>query len=146
MALMRHASYIYKVMNMCGLTVALAIVLVFIPGTIWGGGYTTDPSNHSGPRWSNDLHHEEGLIVGRDCVALPPGASAEYIPGRDAWGRTIIPAEQPRGLHNSFPVEVEIDILLKQKTIAGKNIDITAYAMPYIEQSFRLRDCLSTQK
>ncbi len=128
-------------MNVSGMAAALAIIVVFTPLTVQSGGYTTDSKNYSGPRWSNDRHHEDGLIVGRDCVALPPGVSAEYIPGRDAWGRTIIPAEQPQGLNTSFPLEVELEILLKQKNIGGKNIDLTASALPLIEQTLRLRDC-----
>lgn len=146
MALMRQRAYTYKDMNVCGMAVALAIAIAFMPTAARSGGYTSDPRDHPGPRWSNDRHHEDGLIVGRDCVALPPGASAEYIPGRDAWGRTVIPAEQPKGLVNSFPVEVELDILLKQKNIGGKNIDLTANGMPLIDRTLQQRDCHPSQK
>jgi len=138
---MRHGDCTLKDMIVSGMAAALAIIVVFTPLTAQSGGYTTDPKDNSGPRWSNDRHHEDGLIVGRDCVALPPGVSAEYIPGRDAWGRTIIPAEQPKGLNNSYPLEVELEILLKQKNIGGKNIDLTASALPLIERTLRLRDC-----
>lgn len=131
---------------MYGLAVALAIIIAFLPDTARSGGYTTNPSDQIVPRWSNDRHHEDGLIVGRDCVALPPGASAEYIPGRDAWGRTIIPAEQPKGFDNTFPVEVELDILLKQKSIGGKNIDLTANGVPLIDRTWQQRDCQSSPK
>ena len=133
-------------MIMHGLAAALAIAIAFAPVTARSGGYTTDPRGHSGPRWSNDRHHEDGLIVGDGCVALPPGASAEYIPGRDAWGRTIIPAEQPKGFSNSFPVDIELDILLKQKTIGGKNIDLTANGVPLIDRTWQPRDCHPAQK
>lgn len=138
---MRHRDCTLKDMIVSGMAAALAIIVVFTPLTVQSGGYTTGPKDYSGPRWSNDRHHEDSLIVGRDCVALPPGVSAEYIPGRDAWGRTIIPAEQPKGLNNSYPLEVGLEILLNQKNIGGKNIDLTASALPLIEQTLRLRDC-----
>lgn len=128
------------------LAAVFVIALAFIPDTAMSGAYTTDRMENTRPRWSNDRHHEDGLIVGRDCVALPPGAGAQYVPGRDAWGRTILPAEPPRGFYNSFPVEVELDILLKHKNIGGKNIDVTANATPYIEQAWQLRDCHPSQK
>ncbi len=138
---MRGGSYSCEDMIMYGLAIALATAIAFMPVAVMSGGYTSNPMDHFGPRWSNDRQLEDGLIVGRDCVALPPGVSAEYIPGRDAWGRTIIPAEQPKGLNNSYPLEVGLEILLKQKNIGGKNIDLTASALPLIERTIRLRDC-----
>lgn len=68
---------------MYGLAIALAIAVAFAPGPASSGAYTTDPIKRAGPRWSNHHHHEQGLIVRRDCVALPPGADAEYVSGRD---------------------------------------------------------------
>ena len=152
---MRRGTYTYEEMIVYGLAVALAIAISFMPVTARSGGYTTDPMDHSGPRWSNDRHHEDGLIVSRDCVALPPGASAQYIPGRDAWGRTVIPAEQPKGFDNSFPVEVELDVLIGQKNIGGKKIDLTAgqfYFNPATNElslngrTWQQRDCNSSPK
>lgn len=125
---------------------ALATAIALIPVAANSGKYTTDPKGHPVPRWSNDRHHEDGLIVGHDCVALPPHAGADYIPGRDAWGRTIIPAEQPKNFDNSLPMDVELDILLKQKNIGGKNIDLTADAVPFNNRSWQPRDCHPSQK
>jgi hypothetical protein len=138
-----------------GLAIALAIAIAFMPVAARSGGYSTDPRQHSAPRWSNDRHHEEGLIVGRDCVALPPGASAQYIPGRDAWGRTVIPAEQPKGFVNSFPVEVEIDVPVGNKIIGGRRIDMTAGRFSFDPatnelslngRTWRQRDCHPSPK
>jgi len=146
MIFMRHGAYTLEDMIVYGIAAALAIAVAFTPVIARSGGYTNDPMDHSGPRWSNDRHHEDGLIVGHDCVVLPPGVSADYIPGRDAYGRTIIPAEQPKGFYNSFPVEVELDILLKQTNIGGKNTDLTANGTPLIEQALQQRDCHPSQK
>lgn len=111
---------------MYGLAMALAFAVAFAPGPANSGAYTTDRVERAGPRWSNDQHHELGLIVRPDCVALPPGADAEYVAGRDPWGRPVIPAEAPKGFNPSFPVEVELDVNLGTKYIAGKEIELRA--------------------
>jgi len=109
-----------------GLAAALAVAMLFAPNAARSGAYTNDPHEYSGPRWSNDQHHEYGLIVRPGCVALPPGAGAEYIPGRDPWGRPVIPAETPESFNNNFPVDVEIDVDLGAKYVGGRKIDLNA--------------------
>lgn len=88
------------------------------------GGYSTDAVIPKAPRWSNDYHHEHGLIVRPDCVALPPGAGADYIPGRDPWGRPVIPAEPMQAFRPSFPMGVDLDVNLGTKHIGGKDIEL----------------------
>lgn len=52
---------------------SLAIAAAFTPGIARSGAHETRPrAKAAGPLCSNDLHHEQGLIFPRDCVALPP--------------------------------------------------------------------------
>jgi len=151
---MRHGLSAYEELLIYGLALALASIVAFTPNAARSGGYTNDPIDHFAPRWSNSQHHEYGLIVRPDCVALPPGAGAEYIPGRDAWGRTIIPAEPPNGFSNTFPVEVELDVNLGTKQIAGKDIELHAGRFTFDPATNQLalngrkwqRDCLPPSK
>lgn len=126
MRVMRHGTYTYFEFLIYGLAVALAITIAFAPSAARSGAYVNDPVGNFGPRWSNDEHHERGLIVRPGCVALPPGAGAEYVPGRDPWGRPVIPAETPKSFNDNFPVEVEIDVDLGTKVIAGQRIEMHA--------------------
>ena len=123
---MRHGLSAYEEFLIYGLALALASIVAFTPSAARSGGYTNDPIGHAAPRWSNDQHHEYGLIVRPDCVALPPGADAEYIPGRDSWGRPVLPAEPPKSFSDTFPVEVDIDVNLGTKHIAGNEIELHA--------------------
>lgn len=139
---------------MYGLAVALAIAVAFAPGPARSGAYTTNPIKRAGPRWSNHHHHEQGLIVRPDCVALPPGADAEYVPGRDPWGNPVVPAETPKSFNNSFPVEVYLDVNLGTKHIAGKEIELHGVGLTFDPATNELslngrkwqRDCLPLQK
>lgn len=101
-----------------------ASIVALIPNLARSGAYTSDPFDHFTPRWSNSQHHEYGLIIRPDCVALPPGAGAEYIPGRDPWGRPIIPAEPPKGFSSMFPAGVGVGVKLGTKQIAGRDIEL----------------------
>lgn len=131
-----------------------ASIVAFTVNVAHGGSYVNDPVNYYGPRWSNDQHHEYGLIVRPDCVALPPGAGAEFIPGRDPWGRPVIPAEPPKGFNNAFPPGVGIDVRLGARTIAGKDIELHAgyFAFDPATNEFSFngrnwrRDCLPPPK
>lgn len=106
------------------LAAAYACVLTLLPGLALAGTYTTDAATIKLPRWSNDRHHEHGVIVQPDCIALAPGIGADYVPGRDAWGRQVIPAQPLQGFQPSFPMGVELDVNLGTKTIAGKDIEL----------------------
>ncbi len=139
---------------MYGLAMALAFAVVFAPGQASSGAYSTDRVERAGPRWSNDLHHERGLIVRPDCVALPPGADAEYVPGRDSWGRPVIPAEPHKRFKESFPVRVDLDVNLGTKHIAGKEIEMHAGSFSFDPATKEIslngrkwqRDCLPSSK
>ncbi len=151
---MRHGTYTYEEFLIYGLAAALAITMLFVPSVARSGAYVSDPLNYFGPRWSNEEHHERGLIVRPGCVALPPGADAQYIPGRDSWGRPVIPAETPKGFSNNFPVDVEIDVKLGSKQIAGQQIDLYGGRFAFDPATNELslngrvwqRDCFSSPK
>jgi hypothetical protein len=136
------------------LALALAIAIAFAPGAARSGVYSTDKTEPAGPRWTNDRHHEQGLIVRPDCVALPPGASADYVPGRDAWGRPVVPAEPPKGFNDSLPIGVDLDIDLGTKHVAGKDIDLHGGYLHFEPSTGDLslngrtwrRDCLPSSK
>lgn len=121
---MKHETSAYEQFVVYALALAVALALTFFPVTARSGSYTTHEVAPAGPRWSNDHHHEYGLIVRPGCVALPPGAGAEYIPGRDAWGRPVIPAEPLQGFRPSFPMGVDLDVNLGTKHVGGKDIEL----------------------
>lgn len=137
-----------------GLALALAIAVAFTPGNARSGAYESHPQDDKAPRWSNDRHHEQGLIVRPDCVALPPGAGAEYVPGRDAWGRPVVPAESPKGFNDPFPVGVGLDIDLGTKHVGGKDIEMHGGYLQFDPSTNALslngrtwqRDCLPSPK
>jgi hypothetical protein len=59
-------------------------------------------------RFSNDLHQEEGVVVGSDCAPAPSAAyDPTYRPGVDAYGNPVIPAgPQANWRVDDFAVEV----------------------------------------
>ena len=133
---------------------ALAFTLALLSGPAIGGTYTTDAATTKPPRWSNDRHHEHGVIVQPDCIALAPGIGADYVPGRDAWGRQIIPAQPLQGFRPSFPMGVEIDVNLGTKHNSGKDIELHGGYMAFDPTSGALalnghpwmRDCFPSPK
>jgi hypothetical protein len=151
---MIHGAYTFEQLLIYGLAVVLALAVAVTPGPANSGAYTSDHMKRTGPRWSNDLHHEQGLIVRPDCVALPPGADAEYVAGRDAWGRPVIPAEPLKAFRENFPVEVELDVNLGAKHIAGKEIELHAGRFTFDPATNEIllngrkwqRDCLPSSK
>jgi len=136
------------------LAIALAFAVAFSPVTARGDGYVTGDEISKRPRWSNSEHHEYGLIVRPDCVALPPGAGATFVPGRDAWGRPVIPAEPLQGFRPSFPMGVELDVNLGTKHVGGKTIELHGGQLSYDPTVNDLslnghqwtRDCLPSSK
>lgn len=151
---MKHETSAYEQFLIYSLALALAFFMAFLPRVAYGGAYTTDERPVHSPRWSNDQHHEYGLIVRPDCVALPPGAGAEYIPGRDPWGRPVIPAEPLQGFRPSFPMGVDLDINLGTKHVGGKTIELHGGQLTFDPATNDLalnghhwtRDCLQSPK
>ncbi len=151
---MIHGTYKIEQFLIYALAVALALAVAVMPVPANSGAYTSDNVNRVGPRWSNSQHHEQGLIVRPDCVALPPGADAQYVAGRDAWGRPVIPADPPKAFKENFPVEVELDVTLDSKHIAGKEIELHAGRFTFDPASNEVslngrkwqRDCLPSSK
>lgn len=99
-------------------------IVALIPDPARSGAAASDPRDRHASRWSNDLHHESGLIIRPGCVALPPGAGAAYIPGRDSWGRPVIPAEPPRRFSSMYPAGIGVGVKLGTKQIAGRDIEL----------------------
>jgi hypothetical protein len=81
------------------------------------------------PRWSNDHHIADTVITTPDFVELAPGQGAEYVPGRDAWGRPVAPADNHTGRASGPPVEVEVD--LGTKHIGGHDVELSSGPMIY---------------
>lgn len=155
---MKHEAYTFEQLVIYGLALALAIAIAFTPSSARSGAFETHPEGQAqgyvGPRWSNDHHHERDLIVRPDCVTLPPGASAEYVPGRDAWGRPVVPAEPPKGFRDSFPMGVGLDVKLGTKHVGGKDIELHGGNLNFDPSTNELslngytwqRDCLPPPK
>lgn len=110
-----------------GFSLALAIALS--PSKALSGQWDTAAEPPPGPRWSNDHHIADSVIVTPDCVLPAPGQAAEYVPGYDAWGRPVAPADSHTGLVSPPPVEVEVH--LKSKRIGRRTVDVTTGEVVY---------------
>ena len=109
---------------------SLALAIALAPQRASSGPYEAGGNPPPGPRWSNDHHIIDSVTVGPDgCVAPAPGQRAEYVPGRDAWGRPVAPADDHTGFEKSIPVE--IDVHLKRKRIGRKRVDVSTGPMIY---------------
>lgn len=106
----------------------LAIVCVLgisaVPAT--SGGINNDPKSGKAPRWSNDHHHESGVVFRPDCVGVAPGLDPTFEAGWDAYGYPVIPAGPRYRFSQNLPLGVDFDIILKQKSIGGYPLDLTA--------------------
>ena len=107
-----------------GLALAIAIGVALLPRAALGATFDTSRPAPVGPRWSNDHHLEDGLIVTPDCVVLPPDMAAPYMPGRDAWGRPVPPADTTTGPGYSVVPPVELEVDLGTKKLGGQDIDL----------------------
>lgn len=110
-----------------GLSIAIAIALA--PQLAFSGNYEAGVPAPKAPRWSNDHHIRNSVIAGPDCVALPPGWAADYVPGRDAWGNPVAPADNHTGYVNTLPIEV--DVHLGTKKFGKKRVDLYTGPMIY---------------
>ncbi|MDA7946608.1 MAG: hypothetical protein MPJ78_03950 [Hyphomicrobiaceae bacterium] len=150
---MRHAAKTIDQMLIYWLAIAMAAAVLIAPRPAISGGYVSGGSGYNGPRWSNDFQLQQGLVVQPGCVTIAPGASAEYIPGRDAYGRPVPPADSPSYFGNALP-NVDLDIKLGKKHIGGKTVKLYAdgYAYDPVTDQFTLhgqpmqRDCLPLPK
>ncbi|GAB4231136.1 MAG: hypothetical protein Kow0032_13280 [Methyloligellaceae bacterium] len=114
------------------LAAALAVsLLIALPQQARSGGYSAGaPAQPGPPRWSN-RHHLETPQAPADLPECGgPVPSAHYVPGVDAWGRPVAPAEGYRsGPKPSLPVE--LDVHLKRKRVGRKSVDVTSGPVTY---------------
>ncbi len=110
--------------------VSVALAIALSPQRALSGSYEAGGAAPKGPRWSNDHHLSDAVVTaGPDCVALAPGEAADYIPGRDAWGNPVPPADNHTGYVNTLPIEV--DVHLGGKKIGKKFVDLSTGPMIY---------------
>jgi len=120
------SGYLNKRVGRLGSILAIIGTLGFIATPAIGGGINNDPRSGKTPRWSNDHHHESGVVIGPDCVGVAPGVDPTYEAGWDAYGYPIIPAGPRYRFGQNLPLGVDFDIILKQKSIGGYPLDLTA--------------------
>lgn len=100
-----------------GIAISIALAMALAPQKASSGSYNAGAPASTGPRWSNDHHIANTVTAGPDCVELAPGQSSNYIPGRDAWGRPVAPADGHTGYAVVLPpVEVKKDHIGKSVT------------------------------
>lgn len=113
-----------------GLGFWLALSMALGSGKAWSGSWEAGGQVRPVPRWSNDAHIADSIVSPPpDCVSVSPGHGAEYVPGVDAWGRPVAPADGHTGYANSLPVEVDID--LGKRRVGGRRADISTGDMIY---------------
>lgn len=110
-----------------GIAFSIVAAIALAPQKAASGSYDTSAPVPAGPRWSNDHQIADSVIAGPDCVELTPGQSANYVPGRDAWGRPVAPADGHTGYVTVLP-SVEIDIHKKKNKHGHKTV--TAHTGP----------------
>lgn len=144
---MDHETSPYEQFIIYTLALAVALAVAFFPMTARSGAYTTPGAAPKAPRWSNEHHLRESVVVTPDCIAAPYGAGPDYIPGRDAWGNPVLPADPMTGFRPSLPMGVGIEVDLGTKHIGGHKVEL--YGQPLMFDpngpSWQ-RDCLPTQK
>ena len=124
----------------------LALAMALNSGKAWSGSWQAGGTPQSGPRWSNDAHIADSVAIDPyGCGSASPNQSADYVPGVDAWGRPVAPADNHTGFVNSLPVEV--DIGLGSRRIGGHRAYISTPDMIFDAGSNTLggyplgRDC-----
>ena len=74
------------------------------------------PPRQRAPRWSNQHQIDAALATrGRDCASSP-----DYVPGVDAWGDPVVPADVPRTYPDWMPTQVGGDIRLNRMGRGGR--------------------------
>ena len=131
--------------RLAALAAALAIALLAPPAAL-GGGLEREAAP-VGPRWSNE-HHVPGISVATGCRDR-----ADYVAGRDAWGRPVAPADLPSLSPNTPPliVDVEVDVPRRQAGNGGGRqatvhvpVDLAAGALA--SKGMRPQDCIPAVK
>lgn len=123
---MGHGEHSISDLLVYAVAFSIAAAIAFAPQKASSGSYDINAPIAPGARWSNDRHLADGLIVGPDCVTLPGRASAEYVPGRDAWGRPVPPADSHTGVNNFRSIPMELDVHLGRKKLAGKSVELSS--------------------
>lgn len=113
----------------CAPGLFLAAAAVLAPRDGLSGSYESGAGAPEGPRWSNESHLMNGIVSVPGCVALRPGQGADYIPGRDARGGPVPPADSHTGHHAAPPVELEIE--LGRRRAGGRRLDLGSGPMVY---------------
>lgn len=135
-----------------GVAFSLAIAAALLSRGALGASFDTSRPTPAGPRWSNDHHLADGLTVTPDCVTLQPDTVAPYVPGRDAWGHPVPPADTANGPHGPGVPPVELEVHLGYKTLGGQRVDLTLPRVHYDAagnsvNGYRLdRDCTPLAK
>lgn len=113
-----------------GIAFSIAAAIALTPQKASSGSYDTAAPVPAGPRWSNDHQIADSVIAGPDCVELAPGQSANYVPGRDAWGRPVAPADGHTGYATVLP-SVEVEIQKKKKKHGSRAVTVHTGPMYY---------------
>jgi hypothetical protein len=134
-----------------GVGFCLALAMALNSGKAWSGSWEAGGAPQPGPRWTNDAHIADSVSVdSRGCVTASPNQKAGYVPGVDAWGHPVAPADNQTGFVNSLPVELDID--LGDRKAGGHRAEVTTPDMIYDAGSNTLdgyplgRDCTSQFK
>lgn len=148
---MGYGEHTIRDLLVTAVALSLAAAIVAAPKPARSDGLSEPP--RPAPRWSNDVHHQDGIRASDPCRALAPGYAPDYVPGHDAWGQPVIPAEVPSQPPYYVPDEIELNIGLKQKQIGGFPVDLSARKFffdgagaGYGREPLARRDCVSSHK
>ena len=144
---MHHESSPYEQFIIYALALALALAIAFFPISARSGAYSTTAPAPTAPRWSNEHHLRYSVVITPGCVSAPYGSGPDYIPGRDAWGNPVLPADPTTGYYPSLPMGVGVEVDLGTKHLGGHQDD--RYGQPLMldpNSHAWPRDCLTPQK
>ena len=148
---MGYGAHTIRDLLVTAVALSLAAAILTAPTPARSDGLSEPP--RAAPRWSNDAHHQDGIRANDPCRALAPGYTSDYVPGHDAWGQPVIPAEVPKERPDFVPDEIELNIGLKQKQIGGFPVDLSARKFffdaagaGYGAGAAARRDCVSSHK
>lgn len=129
----------YSDLLIYALGMALAAAVALAPQTA-SSGFEAGGTPDAGPRWSNDHHTADSVVVSPSgCVFPSPSQQAEYVPGRDAWGNPVAPADNYTGHPNALPLE--LDVHLGRKHLGGHLVDLHTHPSAFPPANTLPRDC-----